>query len=604
MIEKHTKFCIVGLGLIGGSYAQALKSKGYFVMGIDHDQETLQIAQRQCMIDKGSVDGESLIQEADFVIFALYPKTMIAWMQEFRHLLKKGTFMSDVSGVKLAVVEAMQDLCPEGVHFLASHPMAGKEHCGILNSDANIFKGANFIITPSEQNLPDEIETLKQFASILGFSHISVLSCRKHDEMIGYVSQLTHVIAVSLMNANNDDHLNEYSGDSFRDLTRIAKINDTLWSELFVLNQDFLIREIDDFVIEVQRLKQSLIDQDEATLKTILKKANTRRLAFDQALTPIADSDSSITIKKGVNKRTRNDFSSIGFAMLTYLLLPVFFSVGFILCESILLRPFFSIPFWGGEAFEWFLQIVIMILNTFVCIALFKMRLRVQIPSFKKPTNTSHKQILGTTFLGLGISYLCSIGTLLITAFLALMHIVPSTPDFSPSPSLLSNCFLILATCVIAPIFEELFFRGLLLQALRRYGSVFAIITTSLLFALSHGNIIQGIPVFFFSLILSYSCLKSESLYPSIFMHFVLNASAMLFSFIPETSFLTYLISLYVIVLLLLAMFKIITTRKQWWSALRQFKKETSLFAFFKTGSTFTFLLIALFITILSFKIY
>lgn len=282
MISKDTKFLIVGLGLMGGSYAKALSQKGYHVDAIDINEESLQYAIDHQFIKRGSSDSSILLPDADIIISALYPTTMINWIKEHQQDMKPGALMSDVSGVKGCIVKEVQAILRDDVEFCASHPMAGKEVSGVQYADESIFKIANFIITPTDKNTYKAIETIKEIASLLEFANISILSIEKHDEMIGYVSQLTHAIAVSLMNANDDPNLVAYTGDSFRDLTRIAKINETLWSELFFLNKDNLIREINDFVSTLNHLKETLETNDAEELKRLFRSSTQRRKLFDQ----------------------------------------------------------------------------------------------------------------------------------------------------------------------------------------------------------------------------------------------------------------------------------------------------------------------------------
>ncbi len=151
--------------------------------------------------------------------------------------------------------------------FIASHPMAGRETIGVRNSDEKIFRGANFIINPTEKNTQPAIDAVHELAEILGFGRISILTPREHDEMIGFLSQLTHVIAISLMNCQDNTHLAAYTGDSFRDLTRIARINDKLWSELFLLNRDILELEIGSIVSELNAVKGLLQAGDREGLR-------------------------------------------------------------------------------------------------------------------------------------------------------------------------------------------------------------------------------------------------------------------------------------------------------------------------------------------------
>ncbi|MGX8833377.1 prephenate dehydrogenase [Amedibacillus sp. YH-ame6] len=282
MIQKDTRFLIVGLGLIGGSYAMGLKKNGYHVDAIEINQLSIDFAMKHNIIDNGSTFDLDLISEADFIISGLYPNAMIEWISTYQKYMKPNAFITDVSGVKSSVVYRVQELLREDLEFLGSHPMAGKEVSGVKFADDAIFNIANFIITPTDKNTKEAIETLRSFASILGFSNITVLTPEKHDEMIGFVSQLTHAIAVSLMNTNDNTHLVEYTGDSFRDLTRIAKINENLWSELFFLNKDILIQEIDDFVDEINHLKETLINNDSDSLKKLFIQSTSRRKLFDR----------------------------------------------------------------------------------------------------------------------------------------------------------------------------------------------------------------------------------------------------------------------------------------------------------------------------------
>lgn len=282
MISKDSKFLIVGLGLLGGSYAQALSEQGYHVKAIEINQLSIDYAKEHHIIEDGSTFDTDMIQEADIIIFGLYPMALIDWIRNYQIYFKTGAMLTDVSGVKSNVVDVIQKDLRNDVEFIASHPMAGKEVSGVKYSDPSIFKVANFIIVPTEKNTPEAITFLHELANILGFSHITELSMQKHDEMIGFVSQLTHAIAVSLMNANDNTHLVEYTGDSFRDLTRIANINENLWSELFFLNKENLIHEIDDFQASLDNLKTKLIEDDVDGLKQLFIQSTQRRKQFNK----------------------------------------------------------------------------------------------------------------------------------------------------------------------------------------------------------------------------------------------------------------------------------------------------------------------------------
>ena len=282
-MNKQHNYLIVGLGLLGGKYALELTRAGYSVDAIDQNEQSLAWAMEQGYIRSGKAcDFEALVSNADRIIFALYPTTFLAWFGQYGHLCKPGCIFTDVSGVKTGLVEEIQALCPAGVEFIASHPMAGRETSGVQNSVHVNFAPANFIITPTAQNTPQAIGWVRRLAQTLGFCHITTLSCAEHDRMIGYVSQLCHAIAVSLMCANDNTSLSEYTGDSFRDLTRIAKINDKMWAELFLWNKQNLIDEIDQFSIALQQMKQALITDDRTGLEEMFRLSTARRAAFDK----------------------------------------------------------------------------------------------------------------------------------------------------------------------------------------------------------------------------------------------------------------------------------------------------------------------------------
>jgi len=160
--------------------------------------------------------------------------------------------------------------------------MAGKEVYGVQNSDHAMFHNANFIVTPTEKNTEEAIEWCKDLGRLLGFRRISVLSPEEHDKMIGFVSQLTHVIAVALMDCSDNTHLVDYTGDSFRDLTRIANINDKMWSELFLMNKQPLLDQMDVFIKEMNTLKGMLEKDDKEGLRDKMKLSTQRRALFNK----------------------------------------------------------------------------------------------------------------------------------------------------------------------------------------------------------------------------------------------------------------------------------------------------------------------------------
>ncbi len=281
--NRDTVILIVGLGLLGGSYARALKKKGYTVTAVELRDEAIRYALQHGLIDRGTTRPEkNWFDEADLVVFALYPHVLLEWIETYAHLLRKGLFLTDVTGVKGEIVRRVQESLPDGVEFIAAHPMAGKEVGGIENSSDGIFSGANYIVVPTERNTTEGIEVCRELGRELGFRRVSVLSPEKHDEMIAFVSQLTHCIAVSLMCAGDDAGLVDYTGDSFRDLTRIARIQEELWSELFLLNRTALLEQMDRFAETFSALRRAIESEDADTMKEMMRLSTARRSLFDK----------------------------------------------------------------------------------------------------------------------------------------------------------------------------------------------------------------------------------------------------------------------------------------------------------------------------------
>ncbi len=279
---KDKKFLIVGLGLLGGSIAMGLKKMNHEVYAIDIDEKAIQYALAHNIILEGSTSLDpDLIGKADVILSGLYPSMIVDWINENQKYMKPHTLITDVTGVKGPIVSKIQSLLREDLEFIGAHPMAGKEVSGIQNADPSIFLPANLILTPTEKNTQEAIDFMREVGIELRFNRIVELSVEEHDEMIGYLSQLTHVIAVSLMNANDSTHLAEYTGDSFRDLTRIAKINENLWTELFLMNKENLIREISCFVDEVNDFKEALENEDCEKMKQKFVTSTKRRKYFD-----------------------------------------------------------------------------------------------------------------------------------------------------------------------------------------------------------------------------------------------------------------------------------------------------------------------------------
>lgn len=273
------KVLLIGLGLIGGSIALRFKKNGYFVGGYDINETALNFGLEKGIIDE--IVSDEGIKEYPFVIFALYPQAELSFIRKKANLFNEGTLVMDVTGVKAPFApEIRKTLDSIGVRYISTHPMAGGEKQGVTYSRDDMFEGCNFIICPiGEQE--EDVEEAKQFGKLIGASRISLCDVTKHDALIAFLSQLPHAIAVSLMTSCDDStNLSSYTGDSFRDLTRIASINEKMWSELFLSNKKTLVNTIDFFQRELDKLKIAIADGDRGTIEEMMVLSTTRRKEF------------------------------------------------------------------------------------------------------------------------------------------------------------------------------------------------------------------------------------------------------------------------------------------------------------------------------------
>ena len=280
--DKDTKILIVGLGLIGGSYAEALSSGGYEVGAIDCNADSIAFALEKGWISSGRADTDGeYIGKFDLIVFALYPHIFIDWIKQNQRFIRPGALLTDVTGVKCSVVYEVQKLLRSDLEFIGAHPMAGREVSGVRNAKKEIFTDANYIVTPTESNTLEAIAACKALGRAIGFKNISTLTPEKHDEIVGFLSHLTHCIAVALMISKESEHMCEYTGDSFRDLTRIAKINGVMWSELFMLNKTELLAQMKLFEAAFDRLRISIEQDSTEALREMMRLSAKRREYFD-----------------------------------------------------------------------------------------------------------------------------------------------------------------------------------------------------------------------------------------------------------------------------------------------------------------------------------
>ena len=269
---------VVGLGVVGGSFAEGLKKAGAGkVYGIDNNLETLKKAKKSGIVDEAFENGKIPLPETDLVIISLYPELLETFILENNEYFKENSIITDVTGIKGKVLREVKPKLRKDIDFILGHPMAGREKRGIDYADSGVFKNANYILIKAD-NKEKNINLMKEIIEKLGFKNINFLDTEEHDEIIAFTSLLTHAIAVSLINSDDNKYdTNKFIGDSYRDLTRIAKINEDLWAELFLGNKDNLLFMIEKFEKRLDVLKEAVKSEDIETLKKEFRESSRRR---------------------------------------------------------------------------------------------------------------------------------------------------------------------------------------------------------------------------------------------------------------------------------------------------------------------------------------
>ena len=267
---------VVGLGVVGGSFVKALKGLGHQVYGMDIDEKTLQKAKDECYIIEGYQDGKEIILQTDLTIICLYPSLVLDFIKNNK--FKKGSIITDAVGVKSYFLQEAMNVIDPDVEFVSGHPMAGREKRGFEYASKEVFKNANYILIEHPANNKESIVFMEKFVGTLGFKSVKIMSPQAHDEIISFTSQLPHAIAVALINSDNEKYdTGKYIGDSYRDLTRIANINEDLWSELFFRNSENLLNSIVTFEAQLALIKKALLENDEQLLKKLFIESSYRR---------------------------------------------------------------------------------------------------------------------------------------------------------------------------------------------------------------------------------------------------------------------------------------------------------------------------------------
>ena len=276
---RDLTFAIVGLGLIGGSYAKALRNlKVRKILGMDISHGIARACLNANMIDEVIEADGSNLKEADVIICSVYPEAIVGFVRQNVQNFAEGMLMTDATGVKGTMPHDIQALLPESCEFISGHPMAGRQGSGLGMSDAAIFNNSNYIIVPTEKNSPEAVRWLEEFAKALGCARSVKVSTEDHDKIIAYTSDLPHITAVALVNsASYNENTQYFIAGGFRDATRVADINPDLWSDLFLSNRANVIAEIENYQNQLERWKKAIEYNDRETLKEIMREAGPRR---------------------------------------------------------------------------------------------------------------------------------------------------------------------------------------------------------------------------------------------------------------------------------------------------------------------------------------
>ncbi len=266
------KVGIVGLGLIGGSLAKAYKQNGNAqIYGYDIDEGTMLLAETSEVID-GTLD-ERTLPECDLLLIALYPQAAIEFLRENAPIIAKKTLVIDCCGVKRVVCDASFPIANQyGFTFVGGHPMAGTQYSGFAKSRASLFKGASMILVPPVFDNIELLDWAKQKLEPLEFGRVVITTADKHDEMIAFTSQMAHIVSNAFIKSPTAKEHKGYSAGSYKDLTRVAWLNENMWTELFLDNAEKLIYEIDVFIRSLEKYKDALVQKDEKTLRTLLRE--------------------------------------------------------------------------------------------------------------------------------------------------------------------------------------------------------------------------------------------------------------------------------------------------------------------------------------------
>lgn len=272
-----TKIGIVGLGLIGGSLAKALKANtSHWVVGLDADPQVTAKALLQGAIDQVAREGE--LKGLDLVFLALYPGAAVEYAQKHLSAMDRGSILVDLCGIKGYVCQQLGPLCRSyGVHYIGGHPMAGREFSGFDYAQAELFQGGSMLLVPQEDTPEKTLTQVETLCRQVGFGQVVRTTAEKHDQIIAFTSQLAHVVSSAYIKSRCAQEQMGYSAGSYKDLTRVAKLNETMWTELFLKNSGPLVDEIDQIITHLTEYRDAIQNQDAPTLQALLKDGRERK---------------------------------------------------------------------------------------------------------------------------------------------------------------------------------------------------------------------------------------------------------------------------------------------------------------------------------------
>ncbi len=271
---------IVGLGLIGGSFAKAYHEAGWQVLARDTDQNTLEFAKLSGAVDGELTDGQ--LPACDLILLAAYPAASISYFKEKAHLMGSHPVVIDCCGTKRVVCAACFPAAREnGVTFLGGHPMAGTHNSGFKYARANLFHGAPMVLVPMDRDDIALLGRVKELLAPAGFGRFSVTSAQEHDEMIAFTSQMAHIVSNGYIKSPSAGAHKGFSAGSYKDMTRVAWLAPEMWAELFLENKDFLLKELDFFMASMQQYRDALAADDQQQLVRLLDEGRKRKAEVD-----------------------------------------------------------------------------------------------------------------------------------------------------------------------------------------------------------------------------------------------------------------------------------------------------------------------------------